>query len=768
MRAPALAVLLLTVLSPAAMATPAPPVYKKVSTEVIGSLVSAPGKGGVNDLNRRSNGSLGMRGTDLGASFEHDGRLFFLFGDTWTIGGAGAPGQDDDSIAWTRARHVGRFGVPQLTWASLRNDHFAPLRVPSTSHAGMEVPVEGIHADGRAYAWFVSGWSERRQTYDHRVLGHLTRETLNTGRLALDEVVSSDRFLNVSAVEYGGHVYLFGAGDPYRGAALRLARFRPQAIDRHRQWRYLAGDEWVEGENNARPVVSELIPGRAPNCIGEFSVRRVPGQKLFVMAYGCDDHRGARPRGYRVRIARRPWGPWSKPVMIMSGRADGGYEVTQHFSVGPFPEKPFQSSDDGLAEPDHLQGRDTVGGEYGPYLIPRYFHHKGHRLDIVYAHSTWNPYKVWLMRTRLIRRPFNGAPPAYGRGVPRPQIVNGDFTRGLDGWTRLGDAFRVVPLENRSYVSTFVPPANDSLQGAIYQDFRLDDGSQTLCFRVHGGGALRPQDYQTRNLASVRLYHRGEIVRETFGWENRFPYVDVRWDIRQYAGEPLRLVIADNATGPWGFIDATGFRFGDASCNTVPLDPTSLTIACPPTLTVGSPATVAGRLEPALEGVPIEVGFHAPDGRTHVLITPRAGRDGSYSATLASADQAGEWRVTARFTGDADHAAASAECRFAVERAAPPPTTISLRCPATASQRETVTFSGQVKPPSTERVRLQLRGPEVGQSGTRTVSQQPDGSYSVSVLWPGGGPWTVWAEVIDAADRVLATSNFCQVDETPG
>jgi hypothetical protein len=31
------------------------------------------------------------------------------------------------------------------------------------------------------------------------------------------------------------------------------------------------------------------------------------------------------------------------------------------------------------------------------------------------------------------------------------------------------------------------------------------------------------------------------------------------WNVEQFRGEPLRLEIADEAVGPWGFINATGF-----------------------------------------------------------------------------------------------------------------------------------------------------------------------------------------------------------------
>ena len=550
------------------MATPAaavgPPALEKAYTEHLGQLITAPGRGGVNELNNHANGTVGMRGTDLGVSFESRGRLYFLFGDSLVMGGGTL---SDDSIAVTDARSADRFQMPSLTWAAGADGSFAPLRVPGASHGSFEVPVEGIHADGKTYVFFVSGWHQGTQSYDNLVLGHFGPDTMRTGQFAFDQAVETNYFLNVSAVKYRGYVYLFGAGNPYRRSAVRLARFRPQAIDRPEQWRYLgpaANDDrlaWVEAAENARPIVDD-----APACVGEHSVRRDPRSGYFLMAYNCNSNQGARPRGYYLRTARRPWGPWSQPILIFdASAADSGYGVTQHFStVGG------QNPDDGLAEPDHPHGRDTFGGEYGPYLIPRFFRWERGRLSIVYAHSSWNPYKVHLMRTVLVPPGSTVGPPNRGAGVPRPTIRNGTFDEGINGWERLGTPFRVVTLENRHYVSSYVPQGpgelnGEDVQGALYQDFTLDDRATTLCFRVHGGGVLTPGDFQTRNVAAVRLYHGNEIVRESFGW-NSDAYQDVRWNIREFAGEPLRLMIADDATGPWGFIDATDFRLAGDNC----------------------------------------------------------------------------------------------------------------------------------------------------------------------------------------------------------
>lgn len=556
------------------MATPAaavdPPALEKAYTEHLGQLVTAPGKGGVNELNNRANGTVGMPGTDLGVSFESRGRLYFLFGDS-SFEFSGRPLVEgrgtlfDDSIAVTDARSADRFEMPRLTWAAGADGSFAPLRVPGARHGSFEVPVEGIHAGGRTYVFFVSGWHQG--SYDHQVLGHFDADTMQTGRFVFDQVVETSRFLNVSAVEYRGYVYLFGAGNPYRRSAVSLARFRPHAIAHREDWRYLGvagGDDrpsWLEGEDDARPIVED-----DPPCVGELSVRRDRRSGLFLMAYNCNSNNGARLRGYYLRTARRPWGPWSAPIVLFDATAaDGGYDVTQHRSTGG-----GSQPDDGLAEPDHLLGRDVFGGEYGPYLIPRFFRWEGGRLSIVYAHSSWNPYKVHLMRTVLVPPGSMVGRPVRGAGVPRPTIRNGNFDDGIEGWERLGTPFRVVTLENRHYVSSYVPlgpgeQSGDDVKGALYQDFALDDRTKTLCFRVHGGGVLTAGDFQARNVASVRLYRGNEIVRESFGW-NSDAYQDVRWNIQEFAGERLRLMIADDATGPWGFIDATNFHLAGDNC----------------------------------------------------------------------------------------------------------------------------------------------------------------------------------------------------------
>ena len=98
------------------------------------------------------------------------------------------------------------------------------------------------------------------------------------------------------------------------------------------------------------------------------------------------------------------------------------------------------------------------------------------------------------MRTVLVRPGATAGPPDRGAGLPRPTIRNGNFDDGIDGWTCLGTPFRVVTLENRHYVSSYVPlgpgvQKGEDAQGALFQDFTLDNESTTLASASTAAGS---------------------------------------------------------------------------------------------------------------------------------------------------------------------------------------------------------------------------------------------------------------------------------------
>src|SRR3954447_7687782 len=95
----------------------------------------------------RTETRFGLVGTDLGSSFEHDGRLWFLFGDTWPDAGSG------DSVAWTTDR-TPEPGI-RLTFVSSGSRFVCPRGSTSDgrllSTGAFEVPVAGFSATGQMY-----------------------------------------------------------------------------------------------------------------------------------------------------------------------------------------------------------------------------------------------------------------------------------------------------------------------------------------------------------------------------------------------------------------------------------------------------------------------------------------------------------------------------------------------------------------------------------------------------------------------------------------
>jgi len=93
----------------------------------------------------RTESRFGIIGTDLGASFAHQDRLYFLFGDTWRVG-HGIPNDDLGSIAFCTDKTADA-GLG-LTFLS------RPPLVPGIAQGGFDVPLDGASANGRMYVFF--------------------------------------------------------------------------------------------------------------------------------------------------------------------------------------------------------------------------------------------------------------------------------------------------------------------------------------------------------------------------------------------------------------------------------------------------------------------------------------------------------------------------------------------------------------------------------------------------------------------------------------
>ena len=344
----------------------------------------------------RTESRFGIRGTDLGASFEHDGRLFFLFGDTVRTRPPGVAA--DDSIAFTADRDPTK-GI-DLTF------HPQPPRVRGMSQGAFEVPLDGVSVDGRMYVFFSTGHFaiDGRDVMGRSVLARSDNDGLDFEALY---DFSSSKFVNVSvelfvpegddarflSTDPGAPVLLVWGSGRYRSSDVYLATLPMGNLETGSGRRFLSRSAdhiaWSENEEDAVPLFGS-------GGVGELSVRWNPVVEHYLALFNMDN-----PRGILMHSAPKPWGPWSDaPVLVFDpGFRSRGSTPCEAAGYGRFMHIPWN-----VMVCDHVQDdafgprRDHEwGGEYGPYQIPSFAEREGSGCRIYFLMSTWNPYQVVLM-----------------------------------------------------------------------------------------------------------------------------------------------------------------------------------------------------------------------------------------------------------------------------------------------------------------------------------------------------------------------------------
>lgn len=490
---------------------PSPPKLDKKYTEVLGRFVGTPTAPLAGGLTR----------VDLGVTFPANGKLTTLFGDNAVT--------FEDSVAFAPLAYPPT-GLPELTWLT-SGASFVPLRVPSVDLGDRNVPVEGLSVAGKTYVFFATGWDGSAGRYGGLALAH-SGGSLAT--LELDFSVLPSRFVNVSVVQEGGFAWIFGSGSSFRQSPVFLARAPLASLGDRKTWTYFKAGSFVPSESDVSPLVDHP-------CVGELSVRKHPKSGLWIMAYNCTE-----PRGILVRTAPSATGPWSAPIVVMdSTSADGGYGRTMHTS------RAAANQDDGLS--DELARVDKTGSEYGPYLVPEWFDAMSTPQDtfaIVYTMSTVNPYDVWLMRTVLGTPGAVATRETKGVGLPKAKLVNGDFgvsLTPLTGWAVTGTVFAKVSDDPDGKRRLWTNLGGDNATGTLSQDFTVDATTSRLTFWIFGGDA------------SVKLLRGTEVLRQSWGNRSTDVLLKVVWNLEDYRGDKLRLLIEDNLTGPWGWVGVKDF-----------------------------------------------------------------------------------------------------------------------------------------------------------------------------------------------------------------
>lgn len=322
-------------------------------------------------------------GTDLGVPFRHHDRIYILFGDT-----QGA--NSGDAIAFTTDTIPGD-GL-ELNFIHDLNGTYLPIKIPGISQKDFEVPITGVSVGGKMYIYHSTDHSDT--VVMGRTVLAVLQDRLPTFTYLYD--VSQKYFINIALVKVDAArlsglpqnkdtvLVMFGSGK-YRDSDVRLAVQPADSIESRGSIRYFAGTigknipVWSLKEDDAVTLFSQP-------CVGELSLAYNKFIKKWIMLYNCHLN-----RGINFRTADVPWGPWSEPQVLFNPRDDNGYCHFMHVAWT------FQKCDS-----VHDPGRENEwGGEYGPYQYEEFATGDDSTTTIYFNMSTWNPYTVVLMKSKL-------------------------------------------------------------------------------------------------------------------------------------------------------------------------------------------------------------------------------------------------------------------------------------------------------------------------------------------------------------------------------
>jgi len=334
----------------------------------------------------------GLQGTDLGYSFDHQGYVYFLFGDT-----VGRLDRALDTIATTDALDPEQ-GV-RLDFLTV-GDRYLTIEPPGISMGAFEVPVSGISLGGEIYIVVSTNHSKDRRT-DRSVLAKFLPPSTFKPLRTISQLPAG-RFIKMSMHVEPGRITGLPPGGPYiiiwgtgvyRKSDAYLSIVPVTHFATGQGTLYFSGLDadgaptWSQKESDAKPIALN-------GSMGDLSVTWCKDLGLWLMTY---DSRPPALRGILFSYSRTPWGPWSEPQIIFNAVRDG--------ALGKFIHDPKAQPDDGLAGPVIGKGQKNPtavhGGAYAPYVVERWLKIQGSELNLYYVLSTWNPYVVVLMKSRL-------------------------------------------------------------------------------------------------------------------------------------------------------------------------------------------------------------------------------------------------------------------------------------------------------------------------------------------------------------------------------
>jgi Cys-rich repeat protein len=253
----------------------------------------------------------------------------------------------------------------------------------------------------------------------------------------------TNKFLNLSVRLHDGRVYLWGrpafigVNATGRTAGLYFAYAEmPVAPDFDWDLHYFTGtDDNGDPEFGSREVDAAALdldssqPGiqtdERYDVVNQHSVAWIDHLNKWVMFYGGGMTKLALPPwlpdcgvlelftgpectevvigngGFRMRTADDPWGPWSPPQDVIAG-GDPAVPGTGQYVEGGMLRHPACTA---ASCAPHTAARDVNADEYGFFysanIIEQWTRPVGESVDVIWNASTWDPYRVILLRTRI-------------------------------------------------------------------------------------------------------------------------------------------------------------------------------------------------------------------------------------------------------------------------------------------------------------------------------------------------------------------------------
>ncbi len=389
---------------------------------------------------------FGLIGTDRGYSFEHNGKLFFLFGDTpptATFNGrpnsqtdAPRDTNDNDAIAFmddSSSQPIVKLDFVTDSIGAFKNPVVLnALGQPAITLRTNETPIAGISDNGRMFVLFgTDNFLSNPPGGTSSPNGGATR---TVAAVSDDNGVTFHFLYNFSkgpgakfvyvgiANGNDGYLYFWGTeGDSlFRKSPPFLARKPVGSMNDSTAIEYFHGTYangtpmFTSSEGDAVPLFHDSLPApgggmQVADCMGEVGVQWNPYTRCWVMLYNSADNSASNPHGIWMRTAKNPWGPWSAPQTIFNPATDNGLCYFIHRAVTN-----AQPACDSLSGTNRLA---IQGGDYAPYFIDRFTTGDAAQgtSTFFFVMSTWNPYEVVIMQSSI-----QVAPVVDTAGIPKP------------------------------------------------------------------------------------------------------------------------------------------------------------------------------------------------------------------------------------------------------------------------------------------------------------------------------------------------------------